>query len=283
LVLLPCSAKKPYSKSVSHKKFINAIGKSRKYLHEVIITSPLGIVPRELELTYPAAHYDVAVTGYWDSEERNWVKECLYKYLIKNKNYKYIIAHVDGAYEDIVKSVEKKLKYESSERELEFIYTNSLENLSKAVENTLHIPSHFKPLTIHSIMRAIADYQFGSGFGELLIPDSAKIKRHQIIERKKNKLIATLVPQYGLLALTLEGGRILKEFGSYGIKIEEFLPKGSILAPGVIDADPIIRPKDEVFFENEKVFGVGRAKMSGWEMVKSNRGIAVDIRTLNLK
>lgn len=282
LVLLPCSAKKPYSKSVSHKKFINAIGKSRKYLHEVIITSPLGIVPRELERTYPAAHYDVAVTGYWDYEERNWVIECLYKYLIKNKNYKYIIAHVDGAYEDIVKSVEKKLKekYEKSERELEFIYTNSLENLSKAVENTLHIPSrgNLKLLTIHSTMRSIADYQFGAGFGEILIPDSAKIKRHQIIERKKNKLIATLVPQYGLLALTLEGGRILKEFGSYGIKIENFIPKGSILAPGVIDADQQIRPRDEVFFENEKVFGVGRAKMSGWEMVKSNRGIAVDVR-----
>ncbi|MBU4454657.1 MAG: tRNA-guanine transglycosylase, partial [Euryarchaeota archaeon] len=57
LVLLPCSAKKPYSVSTSHQKFINAMGKYRRYVHEVIITSPMGIVPRELELMYPAAHY----------------------------------------------------------------------------------------------------------------------------------------------------------------------------------------------------------------------------------
>ena len=53
LVLFPCSARKPYSTSQSHQKFILALGKYRKFVHEVILTSPLGIVPRELELTYP--------------------------------------------------------------------------------------------------------------------------------------------------------------------------------------------------------------------------------------
>ncbi|MDL5502353.1 MAG: DUF5591 domain-containing protein, partial [Candidatus Methanoperedens sp.] len=77
LVLLPCSAKKPYSISLSHQKFINALGKYRKFVHEVIITSPMGVVPRELELMYPAAHYDTPVTGHWDLEERAWVGGCL--------------------------------------------------------------------------------------------------------------------------------------------------------------------------------------------------------------
>ncbi|MBN2111141.1 MAG: tRNA-guanine transglycosylase, partial [Methanosarcinaceae archaeon] len=44
LVLLPCSAKKPYSTSNSHWKFINAIGNNRRYVHEMVITSPIGIV-----------------------------------------------------------------------------------------------------------------------------------------------------------------------------------------------------------------------------------------------
>ncbi|HQQ37919.1 MAG TPA: hypothetical protein PK602_07415, partial [Methanothrix sp.] len=28
----------------------------------------------------------------------------------------------------------------------------------------------------------------------------------------------------------------------------------------------------------EKAFGVGRARMSGWEMAASSRGVAVDLR-----
>ena len=65
-VLLPCSAKKPYSLSQSHRKFQQAVGGRA---HELIVTSPLGLVPRELECIYPAGHYDVPVTGYWDAEE----------------------------------------------------------------------------------------------------------------------------------------------------------------------------------------------------------------------
>ena len=63
-VLLPCSAKKPYSLSQSHRKFQAAIAGRA---HELIVTSPLGLVPRELECVYPAGHYDVPVTGYWDA------------------------------------------------------------------------------------------------------------------------------------------------------------------------------------------------------------------------
>jgi len=33
-----------------------------------------------------------------------------------------------------------------------------------------------------------------------------------------------------------------------------------------------------VIVTGEKAFGVGRAKMSGWEMVRSTRGIAVELR-----
>ncbi len=46
--------------SQSHKKFQRAIAGRA---HELIITSPLGLVPRELECIYPAGHYDLPVTG----------------------------------------------------------------------------------------------------------------------------------------------------------------------------------------------------------------------------
>ena len=57
LLVLPCSARKPYFKSSSHKRFYNTIKEVDNYLalHIVSVTSPLGLVPRELEFCYPAA------------------------------------------------------------------------------------------------------------------------------------------------------------------------------------------------------------------------------------
>ncbi|MCK4443439.1 MAG: DUF5591 domain-containing protein, partial [Thermoplasmata archaeon] len=56
LLLLPCSAKKPYSLSRTHALYRRAIKDSgcQHLIHEVVITSPMGIVPRELELFHPA-------------------------------------------------------------------------------------------------------------------------------------------------------------------------------------------------------------------------------------
>ena len=62
------------------------------------MTSPLALVPRELEEAYPAASYDVPVTGRWDREERAWLTSCLEAYLKKNR-YARIVAHLDGELE----------------------------------------------------------------------------------------------------------------------------------------------------------------------------------------
>ena len=44
MVLLPCSATKPYRLSASHKRFSRSIISNT--IHEVIVTAPLGLVPR---------------------------------------------------------------------------------------------------------------------------------------------------------------------------------------------------------------------------------------------
>jgi archaeosine synthase len=279
LVLLPCSAKKPYSISLSHQKFIHALGKYRKYVHEVIISSPVGVVPRELELMYPAAHYDTPVTGHWDMEERAWVGGCLKNYLQKNK-YKNIIAHVHGAYKEICESVENEL-------DLEFIYTAdegvtlyaSLDKLKEAVSGLENLKKRTNEQAKLDIFRASADYQFGCGAGEMLVMDDAIVRapypKFQLFAEKQ---LATLVPQHGTIVLTVEGGLRLRDQPHYKVKIANFIPHSSILAPGVLDADPGIRPNDEVIVEGEKFFGVGRALMSGWEMKECGRGVAVELR-----
>lgn len=286
LLLLPCAAKKPYSISQSHQKFNYALGKYRKFVHEVIITSPLGIVPRELELTYPAAHYDVAVTGYWDAEEMNWVEKCLERYIRKHK-YKHIVAHLDGAYKQICENVSFKLGITISYTNINGI-TNaeSLKNLSTVVKELCKDVISLNEKQRKSIMlQSIADYQFGKNAGKILVPEEGEIRgpfpKYQSFYEKKQ--LATLIPQYGNIAVTIEGAEMMLALNSCIVKIDDFLPKGSILAPGVIHADPEIRPGDEVFIVGSKAIGVGRALMNGEEMRVSTRGQAINLRHVKTK
>jgi tRNA-archaeosine synthase len=280
LLLLPCSAKKPYSTSNSHWRFINALAKSRKFVHEVIITSPLGIVPRELELTYPASHYDTTVTGYWDAEEKEWVASCLEKYLSQHQ-YTSIVAHVEDAYRQICEIVAEKLG-------IDITYTSrgnvtspeSLRSLSETMSGLCTGRKRGHEQTQKDLMKAVADYQFGKGCGQILVPEGSTIKgpfpKHQVFVGKKQ--LTTLIPQYGTLAITIEGVKAMMDQGKYIVKIDDFVPRGSLLAPGVIDADPLIRPTDEVLICGKNAIAVGRAVMSGDEMRKATRGVAVDLR-----
>ena len=288
LLILPCSARKPYSKSNSHTKFIDAIAEYRGHIHEIVLTSPLGIVPRELELSYPAAFYDIPVTGYWDAEEREWVSSCLRAYLNKNqKNYEVVVAHLDGAYKEICASVAADLG-------IELVFTCKPNETPTEALNLLKVriaglcPDR-KPLygfeRKASIVKAMADFQFGIGAGSELIAkeegENLKIRGQFPFYTlsTNNEVLARIVPQYGLLTITMKGAsRISNLMHTYNVEIGDFVPKGSVLAPGVVNADPQIRVNDEVVFCGKNAFGVGRAKMNGSEMRESRRGVAVQVR-----
>ena len=53
-----------------------------------------------------------------------------------------------------------------------------------------------------------------------------------------------------------------------------------MLAPGVVSADPQIREGDEVFVVGARALAVGRAAVSGDEMLKLHRGVAVRVRKI---
>jgi archaeosine synthase len=92
--------------------------------------------------------------------------------------------------------------------------------------------------------------------------------------------LATLVAQYGTLSFTLAGARhwVESDAPTKRVDIDAFVPQGSVLAPGVVDASDSIRVGDEVVVEGPKAFAVGRAEMSGPEMAASTRGVAVEVR-----
>ncbi|OIB56296.1 archaeosine synthase subunit alpha [Natrialba sp. SSL1] len=282
LVLVPCSAAKPYSESQSHRQFHDAI---QWRAHLVSMTSPIGVVPQELETTYPAQHYDTVVTGRWSEDEKQFVSEVLRRYLERNE-YPKIIAHVPNeGYRDIVGRVEEEL-------DLDITYTvdehptddESLANLSEALSGEL---KYSKREREHNTVRAIADYLLGDGAGDDLFEDIQTTSRYpkiQVRDREDTQL-ATMVPQYGTLSFTLAGARrwVDSDAPVKRVEIDGFVPHGSVLAPGVVEADEEIRVGDEVVVEGPKAFGVGRAEMFGREMAESSRGIAAEIRHVEEK
>ena len=275
-VLLPCSAGKPYSQSRSHGDFRDAI---RRRAHEVVVTSPLGVVPRGLENAYPAAHYDTPVTGRWDAKEVEFVGGVLADYLEKNE-YERIVAHVEEqGYGDVV---ERAVEETDADMNVEYTVEDGAHPTDDAALDALKDALHGEEGATRdehdrAYVRATADYQFGRGAGDVV--DEARVEgrlpRLRVVRDSDDSHLATLTPGYGTLAVSVEGARA---FDAPTVEIDDFVPEGSVLAPGVVDADGSIRLGDEVLFEGPSAVGVGRAKMHGKEMVRSERGVAVSVR-----
>jgi archaeosine synthase len=277
LVLVPCSARKPYSDSQSHKQYHDAV---QWRAHMVSMTSPIGVVPQELELTYPAQHYDSVVTGNWSANEIEFVSRVLEQYL-DGTDYPEIIAHVTGeGYRDICERVADSLGRE-------FTYTvrdhpttaDSLGNLAAALEGW---DSYRKSTREAHTVRAVADYQFGAGAGDAMFGDIGTQGRYPQLRADSDdgEQLAALAQQYGVLSLTVAGARrwVESSVPTNTVEIEPFVPHGSVLAPGIVDASDDIRVGDEVVVRGDAAFGVGRAQMHGAEMDSSTRGIAVQMR-----
>jgi archaeosine synthase len=291
LVLVPCSATKPYSESQSHAQFHDAIGFRG---HVVSMTSPIGVVPQELELTYPAQQYDTVVTGRWTENELGFVTSVLERYL-ERVDYPRAVAHVpDEGYREVCERA-------AVATGVDFEYTvvdhptadESLANLRAALDGE---PTYRKRTREHNTVRAIADYMLGDGAGDDLFPAGSirTTSRYPKLQVRADdgwgagdggtdgtgEQWATMVPNYGVLAFTLAGARrwIESDAPTKRVEIDGFVPRGSVLAPGVVDADPGIRVGDEVVVSGPAAFAVGRASMSGPEMNASTRGIAVETR-----
>jgi archaeosine synthase len=287
LVLVPCSATKPYGESPSHAQFREAIGYRG---HLVSMTSPIGVVPQELELTYPAQHYDAVVTGRWSANEREFVTEVLRRYL-RRTDYPRVVAHVpDEGYRDVVAEATAGLDLPVEYTVADHPTTDeSLANLRAALAGE---STYRKREREHNTVRAIADYMLGPAAGDDLFESFRTTSRHPKLQVRAppdhedgggdegGAQWAAMVPNYGVLAFTLAGARrwVESDAPTKRVDIDGFVPHGSVLAPGVVDATDAIRPGDEVVVEGPRAFAVGRAEMSGPEMRASTRGVAVDVR-----
>ena len=282
LLLLPCSAKKPYHISKSHKAFSSAIHTAPHdtLVQELIVTSPLGIVPRELDAFYPANSYDIPVTGEWKPEEKTMIREMAGS--IIDQGWDSIVCHLGEDYELVEGLADMTCTVVGDSTS-----PASLQNLDKALRDAT---KGMEPVDYlidrNEQMRNMLRFQFGEEAAGLLMDENTyaigkfpyfKLFREDADHRKTQ--LGMFTPERGGISLTVEGAQILADGGYPTIEIMDFEIKGNLFAVGVVKADPRIHVGDEAIAVcNGKVRVVGVAMMCGREMVDLKRGIAVKTR-----
>src|SRR3989442_1053172 len=126
------------------------------------VTSPLGLIPRELERFYPAGAYDIPVTGDWSRDEAAMVTDDLRAFLATNR-YDTVVAHL-GAEAPIVKAAVPNVIPTSKER------PTSDESVASLTAILNHVTSSAPPvpkgLHFSEEMSNVARFQFGeAGLG----------------------------------------------------------------------------------------------------------------------
>ena len=276
LLILPCSARKPYFKSRSHKRFFNAIREVENYLalHIVSVTSPLGLVPRELEFCYPAAHYDIAVTGNWTATEIDMLRVQLSR-MEPEKHYSKAIVHA-GSSSEIMNMLLKERGVETvdtkAERPSSFEGLEILQNVArKCLKGS-------KPITSKNRAKGeaigLAKFQYSN-------PDF--LINSEISGKMPYKLrcgdLASISPVVGGFGLTLSGAKAYAANGGGIVKAESFKLIGDLFAVGVKSCEGDWLIGDQVVIEQDgEITAVGIAQMNPDEMIHMSRGIAVEVR-----
>ena len=293
VLLLPCSAKKPYSQSRTHLMFRNAMKKAGSsifsLLSELIVTSPLSVVPRELENIYPARFYDIPVAGSWSENEIKITSNLLLNVLSHYHKDSIIINHLHGhGYEDIVEKVRKNttLNVIDTSNKAPTTSHESLKELSNVLATTQEefLSNQFTKVNSNTKkLRAISDFQFGPGTGQILFPSKVKLKgkypRSPQIFRD-GQHIATMHASTGFLSIFPAYVEDISNISLNKLQFGANYVSGSnVYAPGCLNADERILPEDEIFVVHEnQVIATARALVSGLDMNKMTSGKVAEVK-----
>ncbi len=260
MVLLPCSAKKPYRLSQSHRRFQRAI--PTRGVNQVMVTAPLGLVPRELEDFWPAAHYDIPVTGDWDIDELQVIREMVRSYATRNE-FELVINHSGIDIEIPAIHVIDTRQGESAGSQ------NSLNNLQEAIEVASKEYRLKNPKeSIHRLEKLKSASRFQHGTDDWL--EGTKVSgRPPIFRIEKERIqIALWNPRSGRFSFSKAALPILDACNALPRVelISNFEWRGDIFSTNVKNADRNIRTGDEILvFQDGILVGSARAEASEWE------------------
>jgi len=143
-----------------------------------------------------------------------------------------------------------------------------------------------------TMVRVIADYQFGNGIGKELFPDGAtfqlsRTKRVRQVFQSGNR-IATARAKDGFFTLSIEGASVIHRLlpgKKLRVVISEeavpFVEKGkTAFIKHVVEIDPELRAGEEVLVTDEadRLLATGQLLLSPAEILALDSGAAVDVR-----
>ncbi|HTT74107.1 MAG TPA: DUF5591 domain-containing protein [Thermoplasmata archaeon] len=286
LLLVPCSKRKPYRVSRSHRRFAAALEglAHRERLHVVSVSSPIGLVPRELEDVPPARQYDIPVTGDWTLDEQRTVREGL-DHLLAHGAYRSAVVHLDPAEFGFLADRFGSLPVRWTEATGSSTAPDALARLREAVAAALEAetPVAGGPLAVvREELAAVAAVQFGAEGARRLFRDPVRLLGRPWFQRVTDGHddLATLREERGLFQLTVAGARRFGVDPPLAVSIEPTLAlSGDLFCPGVRGADPAIRAGDAVVLvRGGHLAGVGEAALPGPLMTQLGHGIAVRVR-----
>jgi archaeosine synthase len=243
-------------------------------VHEVIVTSPMGLIPRELERFYPAGAYDIPVTGDWSHDEAAIVSEDLQAFVAANR-YDAVVAHL-GAEASIVQKALPDVILTARGRPTS---DESLVSLTRGLaEASASFGRVAKGVRFAEEMSNLARFQFGEP-GLRLVEGAIFRGRFPAVRVLRDGVQVAMHTSRGMLSLTVAGGRILSAADAYWVEIEDFVPTGNVFAVGVTDAAREIRAGDDVVVRHRgEARAVGTSRLAWREMVDFHRGEAVHVR-----
>jgi len=274
LIVVPDDAKRPFSDSIG--TVIEEVKRNRGSDVLMLILTPMGVVPWELEHVHPA-------------------QQCIFPDHLDDEAQRLLAAKLD--------EVLGMLKFERLVWFSRSATTNPLsrhlgridvtfDSASEVVEYLSQIEGRGqdwklrKLRTVMAIQWGIDDLQ-DARMRDLQIEVSGSTGKIRHV-KQKDSIMFTMIPTTGFLTPTFEGGLYLKDLGitdRYIVKtddeVAEFVVDGkSALAKFVTWAHPDLRAGEEVLVTDstDQVLAVGRAVLSGTEMMAFDRGVAVNMR-----
>lgn len=287
LLLVPCSKTKPYRRSRSHRRFWGALEglPALERVHFVSVSSPIGLVPRDLEDVPPARQYDIPVTGDWEESEREFVRTGL-AHLTASGNYRSTVVHLDPQeYSFLSADLPSSDSVRWTLNDGRTTTNEAVAVLRSAVEAALEgeRPVSGGPLSVvREELEALASVQFGPRAARRLFASPVRLSGRPWFQRVtdgRNDL-ATWREERGLFYLTVAGARRLWPDPPLAVEVDPGVTlEGDLFVPGVRTADEGIRAGDSVVLVREgRLAGVGEAALPGRLMTELSRGLAVRVR-----
>jgi 7-cyano-7-deazaguanine tRNA-ribosyltransferase len=273
VLLVPHLGDRPFADTLP-----KAVEEVRKRSHErllLIFATPSGAIPWELEHVHPAQQ--CVFPKHFGENELDVTSQRICEVLDNlTFNHGFWLAR-DTATDKVGLDIQQEYGLKR------------IENLERIEMIPIDDNVNWRMRKLHAILA----YQWNIDFSKM-----QDIQKLQFVTSKNtgkiryvkrdDRILFTLVPTTGLFTPTYEGGMELVNMElderyrvSVNTEVGEFVAKGkSALAKFVVRADAFLRAGEEVIVTDEEgsLLGVGRALLSGQEMLAFSRGVAVATR-----